>query len=176
MNKVVTFPTRILTLLALSGWFFFACKSQRLQVNPGAYVTVDGTDDGLRNIQRDFKEATRTDKGIQVTLASDVSFAINSSYLSQAAKGELDKLAHALEAYPGVSLLVEGHTDATGTADYNQHLSEKRAASVRDYLVSKGIEKSRFTVSGFGQSKPIAPNNTAEGRKKNRRVEIIIRD
>lgn len=173
-----TFRFRHLFVLAVIPLIasFGACKSKRLQVNPGAYVTVDGTDDGLRNIQRDFKDAARTDEGIQVTLASDVSFAINSSFLNEGAKGELDKLAKALEAYPGVSLVVEGHTDATGTADYNLQLSEKRAVSVRDYLVTKGISKDRFTVKGFGQSQPIAPNNTAEGRKQNRRVEIIIVD
>lgn len=151
-----------------------SCKSKRLQVNPGAYVTKDGTSDGLSNVERDFKGASRTDEGIMVTLDSDVSFAINSSYLNEGAKLELDKFAKALEPYPTVTLLVEGHTDATGTAEYNLHLSEKRARSVRDYLVSKGIAESRFTVKGHGQSQPVAPNNTAEGRKKNRRVEITI--
>lgn len=153
-----------------------SCKSKRLQINPGAYVTMDGTDDGLRNIQRDFGDASRTEEGILVTLESDVSFAINSSFLNDAAKRELDKLARALEAYPNVTLLIEGHTDATGTPEYNLQLSEKRARSVRDYLISKGIAKSRFTVEGHGQSQPVAPNNTAEGRKKNRRVEITIVD
>lgn len=153
-----------------------ACSSQKVQVNPGAYVTIDGTSDGLEHLQRDFKSASRTESGIMLSFDSDVFFAINSSYLSEAAKNELDKLVSLLREYENRRLIVTGHTDATGTADYNLWLSEKRAESVKNHLVSQGIAANRFKVEGMGQTKPIAPNNTAEGRQKNRRVEVTIVD
>jgi OOP family OmpA-OmpF porin len=73
----------------------------------------------------------------------------------------------------GVEL--EGHTDSIGTEQYNQGLSERRAASVRDYLQKKGVDSGRITSRGFGESKPIADNKTRDGRAKNRRVEIRVR-
>ena len=74
---------------------------------------------------------------------------------------------------PDLRVSVEGHTDSVGSVAYNQTLSERRAKTVRDYLVSQGIDASRITTRGFGKSKPIASNDTAEGRAENRRVEII---
>lgn len=70
---------------------------------------------------------------------------------------------------------LEGHADWTGTEQYNQGLSERRAASVQNYLVKKGIDESRITTRGFGETKPIADNKTREGRAKNRRVEVKVR-
>ena len=172
----VHIPFRFLFLSGVISVVGLSCSSQKVHVNPGAYVTIDGTDDGLENIQRDFEDASRTDRGIVVSFDSDVLFAINSSYLSEAAKTELDKLVRLLEDYKDRRLIVTGHTDATGTADYNLWLSEKRAESVKSHLVSQGIAENRFTIQGLGQTKPIAPNNTAEGRLKNRRVEVTIVD
>lgn len=164
-----------LSLLFVAVLFLgYSCKSKKMHVNSGAYVTVDGTQDGLSHIQQDFKSASRTSEGILVTFESDVLFPLNSSYLNAKAKAELDKLIKLLADYPRAQLAVAGHTDATGTAEYNQGLSEKRAVSVKDYLVSQGIASSRLTTNGYGQTKPIAPNNTLEGRQKNRRVEITI--
>jgi OOP family OmpA-OmpF porin len=68
---------------------------------------------------------------------------------------------------------VEGHTDSIGSDAYNQRLSERRAKAVRDYMISQGIDASRITTRGFGESKPVADNKTAAGRAENRRVEII---
>jgi outer membrane protein OmpA-like peptidoglycan-associated protein len=175
MKKVNCTSRFLLFALLVNGAFIASsCANKRMQVNPGAYVTVDGTDDGLKNIQRDFKDASRTDEGIKVTLSSDVLFGINSSFLSASAKKELDKFYQSTRELSNLKLLIEGHTDATGAKDYNVTLSEKRALSVRDYLISKGLQKDRFVVKGHGPSKPIAPNNTAVGRSKNRRVEITI--
>lgn len=152
----------------------FSCKSKQFSVNPGAHVTVDGTDDGLSHVQGNYSSASRVDEGILVTFESDVLFPLNSSYLTDRAKSELDNLAKVL-AQDGVTrLIVKGHTDATGTEEYNQWLSERRAESVKNYLVTKGFSKSGITTEGHGQSKPIAANNTAEGRQKNRRVEVVI--
>jgi len=145
-----------------------------MTVNPGAQVSVDGTTDGLQNVQRNFEDASRTDRGIMVTFDSDVLFPLNSSYLTDQAKTEIDKLVNLMDDYPSASLIVEGHTDATGTEEYNQWLSEKRAESVKRYAVEKGLEARKIQTKGYGQSKPVAPNNTKEGRQKNRRVEVTI--
>lgn len=152
----------------------FSCKNKQITVNPGAQVSIDGTQDGLQNVQRDFESASRTDQGILVTFDSDLLFPLNSSYLTDQAKTEIDKLVSLLTDYPGASLIVDGHTDATGTEQYNQWLSEKRAESVKDYAVEKGLDAGKISINGYGQSKPVAPNNTAEGRQQNRRVEVTI--
>lgn len=170
MRQFVLFLSLLLGITAMTQ----SCKNKQLAVNPGAQVTIDGTKDGLKHVQRDFEDATMTDRGITVTFDADVLFPLNSSYLTDAAKLELDKLVKLLVDYPGASLIVEGHTDATGTEEYNQWLSEKRAESVKRYAVSKGLKESRITTKGYGQSKPVAPNDTKEGRQRNRRVEVTI--
>ena len=76
--------------------------------------------------------------------------------------------------YPQTSILVEGHTDSTGSDAYNQQLSERRANSVRKLLVQRGVQEQRITILGYGESRPIATNATPEGRQMNRRVEIRI--
>jgi len=86
----------------------------------------------------------------------------------------LDEAASMLNDNPGRNVAVAGHTDSVGTDAYNQSLSERRAASVRDYLVSKGVDGSRLSTSGYGESNPIAANDTADGRALNRRVELNL--
>ena len=86
----------------------------------------------------------------------------------------LAKLSGIVQAYPGLKLQVEGHTDSTGTPAFNQKLSEQRAYTVRDYLVQQGVDISSITAAGFGPSVPIADNISSAGRQKNRRVEIIV--
>jgi OOP family OmpA-OmpF porin len=86
----------------------------------------------------------------------------------------LDEAARLLSRNERVTILVGGHTDDLGAAAYNQRLSERRAASVRDYLVDKGIADSRISVAGYGESKPVASNRTREGRAQNRRVVIDV--
>ena len=81
-----------------------------------------------------------------------------------------------LKEVPDARIAIDGHTDSTGSASHNQTLSEARAASVRDYFVSKGIAASRLTARGFGGTRPVASNETAEGRAKNRRVELTRLD
>lgn len=168
-----THRTQILALLFLP-IAFQACRSKSIQIQPGAYVTVDGTDDGLNTIQRSFDEVKVIEGGVMVTLGSDLIFPINSSYLNDLAKRELDKLVDAVKGERDRQLIIEGHTDITGTAEYNQWLSEKRAESVKNYLVSQGMSASQIKTSGLGITKPVASNNTQEGRIKNRRVEITI--
>ena len=105
---------------------------------------------------------------------SDLLFPTNSSYLTDKAKSALDAFVRLAKQHPDAQVQVDGHTDATGEADYNQWLSEKRAASVKVYIQSAGISASRIETSGYGQTSPVAENKTKEGRQKNRRVEITI--
>lgn len=151
-----------------------SCKQQAIVVNPGAVVSKDGTDDGLKNVRGEFEDATRTDEGIKFTLSSDLLFPTNSSYLTEEAKIELSKLSKLLIKDSGRKVRVDGHTDATGTEEYNQWLSEKRAASVKKFLEDAGIAATRISTNGLGQTAPVADNKTPEGRQKNRRVEVII--
>jgi len=91
------------------------------------------------------------------------------------AQAKLDEVALALTRQDAESkMTVEGHTDSQGEPSYNQELSQKRAQSVRDYLVSRGIAADRVTAQGFGLTRPIADNGSAEGRANNRRVEIVV--
>jgi len=100
-------------------------------------------------------------------------FDTDSARIRPESQPTLDEVVRLLSSEPGWSLTIEGHTDATGTPAHNQTLSEQRAASVRDYLVSKGAAASRLNSVGFGQSKPVADNATELGRAQNRRVELV---
>lgn len=101
-----------------------------------------------------------------------VQFMSSSAALTKTAKAELDKAAQIMTKYPDIKVSVEGHTDNTGSAKLNQTLSEKRAAAVKAYIVSKGIAADRLQAKGFGPTKPVATNKTTAGRALNRRVEF----
>jgi len=103
-----------------------------------------------------------------------VNFEFNKSSLTINAKTILDQVADALVARPDIKVEVDGHTDAKGSDSYNQQLSEKRAASVMRYLAGKGVEAARMTAVGFGETQPVADNETDEGRELNRRVELKV--
>jgi outer membrane protein OmpA-like peptidoglycan-associated protein len=104
-----------------------------------------------------------------------VHFGFDRADLAPAAKDTLNQeVVSELSANPGQTVRIEGHTDAVGNDAYNQSLSQKRAEAVKEYLVSKGIAGSRIETTGFGESKPVASNDTAEGRAENRRVELKV--
>ncbi len=105
---------------------------------------------------------------------SDTLFQTGSATFGTPAREKLSKIAGIVSSHPGLGLAVEGHTDSVGTDEYNQGLSEKRAQAVRDYLVKQGVSGNSITSKGFGESTPIAPNDTEDGRQKNRRVEMIV--
>ncbi len=105
-----------------------------------------------------------------------VTFAFDKSDLSPEATGILDSAATALKGTPEAEVVVEGHTDAIGSDDYNMKLSQRRATSVRDYLVGQGVASERLSVEAFGESQPVADNDTEEGRAQNRRVELEVND
>jgi outer membrane protein OmpA-like peptidoglycan-associated protein len=118
----------------------------------------------------------REARGIVVTLSGQVLFATGKSTLLPAAESSLDSVAAALKALPSDSppVIIEGHTDSTGSRGFNMELSERRAQAVRDYLAGKGVSSQRFTVRGIGPDRPVASNTNPEGRANNRRVEIVI--
>jgi outer membrane protein OmpA-like peptidoglycan-associated protein len=118
-------------------------------------------------------QTTDTPRGLVVNMA-DVLFETNKYALSQDAQLKLAKLSGIIQAHPGLNLAIEGYTDTTGTADYNLKLSQQRADTVREFLVSQGLSADTITSKGLGQADPVADNSTAAGRKQNRRVEIIV--
>lgn len=119
--------------------------------------------------------AEKTEEGIVLTL-DEILFNLNESELSPAAGETLDKVAQFLNRYEDRSLEIEGHTDSTGSSDYNQDLSERRAQSVKAALVERGVKSGRVRTEGYGSTDPVATNETSMGRQRNRRVEIIIED
>ncbi len=111
---------------------------------------------------------------LAVTLKGDVSFDLNSDVVRPGLYNELDRIAQIMIKYPQTSILVEGHTDSTGSETYNQQLSERRANSVKNLLVQRGVHEYRVNTVGYGKNRPVATNGTPEGRQMNRRVEIRI--
>jgi outer membrane protein OmpA-like peptidoglycan-associated protein len=114
-----------------------------------------------------------TARGLIVNM-SDVLFDTNKYTLKPGAREKLAKVSGILLAYPGLKVQVEGYTDSTGTPEYNQHLSEQRSMTVRDYLVGQGINMNSVTAQGFGENSPVASNATASGRQQNRRVQMVV--
>jgi outer membrane protein OmpA-like peptidoglycan-associated protein len=117
--------------------------------------------------------AKTTERGMVITL-SDVLFQTDRARLNQNGLGTLQKLADLLQQHGQRTVLIEGFTDSTGSAAHNQKLSERRAMSVRRSLQDMGISRDRIAIRGFGESYPVASNETAEDRQLNRRVEIIL--
>ena len=123
-----------------------------------------------------------TETEIRIELAADVLFDFDKADIKKEARPSLEKVAAVLAGHPRAQVSIEGHTDGKGSADYNQKLSERRAASVAHWLKGKAeLKKVRFTARGYGATKPVAPNTKSdgsddpEGRQKNRRVEIVVK-
>ncbi len=112
-------------------------------------------------------------RGLIVNM-SDVLFDTGSYTLKPGAREKLAKISGIVLAHPGLNLQIEGHTDSVGTDEFNQQLSERRADSVRDFLAEQGVPGSAISARGFGKTQPVASNDTAEGRQRNRRVELVV--
>jgi outer membrane protein OmpA-like peptidoglycan-associated protein len=111
---------------------------------------------------------------LAITLKGDVSFDLDSVVVRPGLYNELDRIAQIMIKYPQTAIRVEGHTDGTGSENYNQQLSERRATSVKNLLVKRGVQEYRINTVGYGESRPVATNATPEGRQMNRSVEIRI--
>jgi outer membrane protein OmpA-like peptidoglycan-associated protein len=105
---------------------------------------------------------------------SDVLFDTGKYTLKPGTQISLAKVSGILQAYPGLKVQVEGYTDSVGGDDYNQKLSENRADAVRDFLVSQGVQQDNITSTGYGKAKPVADNDTTQGRAQNRRVQLVV--
>ncbi|MGB5666743.1 MAG: OmpA family protein [Maribacter sp.] len=121
-------------------------------------------------------EVKRVGEGINVTFNEEagVYFDTNKSVVKGTSATTLDKLAGIFKEYPKSMVLVEGHTDSAGSDEYNMKLAQQRAESVTNYLITQEIDGGRFTTKWYGESQPVGDNATAEGRAKNRRVELVI--
>jgi outer membrane protein OmpA-like peptidoglycan-associated protein len=119
-------------------------------------------------------QVQRVGEGIAVTFESGILFPYNSDQLLPAGRTNLQALAQSLSRYPGSEVLIVGHTDSTGSDEYNMGLSLRRAESAASYLASQGVARNRIRTSGRGESEPVADNSTEAGRQQNRRVEVAI--
>lgn len=144
----------------------------------GAAGAIIGSymDKQAAEMRRDLEGAKveRIGEGIKITFDSGILFDVDKAALRQASKDNLTKLAKILNKYPDTNILIEGHTDSTGADDYNLALSKDRAQSVSHYLAQLEVSAARFSTMGYGETQPIATNDTAEGRQKNRRVDIAV--
>ena len=120
-------------------------------------------------------QAQQTERGLVLTLG-DVLFETDEAALQPGAEAMVDRLAQFLEEYPERRIIIEGHTDSTGAADYNRQLSEERAEALQRALGDRGVAANRVETRGLGEDYPVASNDTAAGRQLNRRVEIVISD
>ena len=152
----------------------------------GAGVGALGTyiwSSNLEKQRRDMQAATQgtgigvtqtADNQLKLDIPSDISFAVGRSDISPAFAPVLDQFAAGLRSNPNAEVRIVGNTDSTGSDAINNPLSVDRAASTRDYLVARGVNPQIFVIEGHGSTRPIATNDTAEGRAKNRRVEIYV--
>jgi outer membrane protein OmpA-like peptidoglycan-associated protein len=127
------------------------------------------------SLENDGIIVTNTGEFLIVTLPGGLLFDVDSAAIRPAVTGDLAAVARNLLDYPDSTVEVLGHTDDTGSAAYNQALSERRAQSVASVLVSEGVAQARVRAGGRGETQPVASNSTPEGRQQNRRVEIFIR-
>lgn len=116
----------------------------------------------------------RVEEGIKVEFNEKILFDFSKADIGTAAKTNLNSLVGVLNKYPNTNIEIQGHTDPRGSDEYNMGLAERRANAVADYLKANGIEGSRITTMGFGESAPAYPNDTDEGMAQNRRVEFLI--
>jgi len=158
-----------------------ALKRAKVLTISGEVRDIVGITRGVDSALKDLG-AKVVGQEIRIELSADVLFDFDKAELRPDAVPSLEKVAAVLREYPSAPVLIEGHTDSKGADAYNQTLSEKRAASVKDWLVENaGIDPARLSTRGWGETKPVAPNtkpdgsDDPEGRQKNRRVEILVK-
>jgi len=141
----------------------------------GAYIG-NYMDKQAEEMEQDLAGAKieRVGEGIKITFDSGLLFDVNKAILRPASEEQLSKMGVILQKYPDTNILLEGHTDATGSDEYNLELSRLRAQSVANFLSSQGVVPGRFTIMGYGETQPIADNESVDGRQLNRRVEVAI--
>jgi outer membrane protein OmpA-like peptidoglycan-associated protein len=148
-------------------------EQARTEAEKSARITAETANQALTAELALLGQLREEARGTVITLSGDVIFATNQSALLPSAQTRLDKLAEVLKPTHH-RMIIEGHTDSRGSDGRNQELSTQRAGAVRDYLVSRGVAADHIQANGFGKTRPIADNGSAEGRAMNRRVEIIV--
>jgi outer membrane protein OmpA-like peptidoglycan-associated protein len=133
-------------------------------------------DKQAQELAHDLLGATvqRIDEGITVTFPAGLLFGFGSDHLRSAASDNLRELAASLKQYPNTRILIVGHTDSDGSARYNRDLSHRRALSAANFIIQEGVDRARIATAGRGATEPIATNDSDDGRRQNRRVEIAI--
>ncbi|TRX60499.1 OmpA family protein [Fulvivirga sp. M361] len=133
-------------------------------------------DKQAEELRRDLEgaEIERIGEGIKITFDSGLMFGLDSYDLTSTTRQNLNELSTILQKYEDTEILIEGHTDATGSDKYNQRLSKRRAQAVKTHLTSHNVATERMTVIGYGEDQPVADNGSDYGRQKNRRVELAI--
>ncbi|NJN25773.1 MAG: OmpA family protein [Cyclobacteriaceae bacterium] len=133
-------------------------------------------DKQAEELRNDLEGATveRIGEGIKITFDSGLMFDVDSYNLSPATAGNLAQLSETLKKYDDTNILIEGHTDSSGSDEYNQTLSEKRADAVANSLKAYGIAGNRITSTGYGEQQPVADNSTVAGKQQNRRVDVAV--
>jgi outer membrane protein OmpA-like peptidoglycan-associated protein len=141
----------------------------------GVGVYMDKQEDKLRKqLQGSGVSVTREGNNIILNMPSNITFDVDSAQVKPQFHNTLDSVVLVLNEYKSTLVTVRGHTDSTGSDEYNQQLSERRALAVAQYLGTKNVAQQRLAAIGLGETRPIAPNNTAEGRAQNRRVELEL--
>jgi len=143
-------------------------------IGAGVGVYMDKQEEKLAHIPGTRVERVSEDL-LLVHFESDVLFAIDSAVLDSRARAALDDASQVLLDYPKTAIVVQGHTDSTGTEEHNQDLSERRARAVASYLIGRGIDDKRITSIGYGEGQPVADNGTTDGRSLNRRVDLLLK-
>jgi outer membrane protein OmpA-like peptidoglycan-associated protein len=159
-------------------------KSQRLTVRvsrlTGRTLELRGLARALRGADISLGDrlarlgAEESELEVRIRLPGSILFDFNSDEIRADAGGTLSELVGVLAAYADRPVRIEGHTDSIASEEYNQRLSEKRAAAVRGWLEANGIAQGRLTTVGHGEFRPVAANDTADGRQRNRRVEVVV--
>ena len=143
-------------------------------VGAGVGAYMDAQQEKLGRIPGTTVERVSEDT-ILVHFDADVLFAVDSALLTPASRSALDEVAAVLNEYDKTAVIVQGHTDSTGSEEYNQELSERRAGAVEGYLVGRGVDRGRLAALGYGEGAPVADNTTAAGRARNRRVDVLLK-
>ena len=143
-------------------------------VGAGVGVYMDAQEEKLARIPGTTVERVEENL-LLVRFDSNVLFAVDSSIIGSAGQSSLDHVADVLIEYPKTAVIVQGHTDSTGSEEYNLDLSDRRAEAARAFLVGRGVDSGRLSAVGYGEGYPVASNDTENGRSLNRRVDILLK-
>jgi outer membrane protein OmpA-like peptidoglycan-associated protein len=143
-------------------------------VGAGVGAYMDAQEERLARIPGTHVERVENDM-LLVRFDSDILFRTDSAQLGPAARGTVEEVANVLTEYRKTAVVVQGHTDSVGPTNHNMNLSQRRAESVESALVSHGVASQRVVANGYGETMPVATNNSERGRQLNRRVEILLK-